>query len=125
AAAQTLRSALPRVVAAVAPGAHELAQALVDAGCQVVRCDRAGEGMGGTLADAIAQLAAQEQAAGDDLPARCVMPADMPWVHPDTVAALRDTWLGLPLGARGQAVLAPTHDHARGHPVLFGPDWTA
>ena len=123
AAAQALRGALPRVAAAVSPAAPRVGDALRQAGCEVIVCDRAAEGMGGTLAQAVSWLSSREQAAGNEAPAWCIMPADMPWVHPDTVAALRDAWLALPPSRRERAVLAPTYRQMRGHPVLLGPDW--
>ncbi|OVZ56934.1 hypothetical protein CDO44_20215 [Pigmentiphaga sp. NML080357] len=124
AAAQALRGALPRIAAATSPAAPAVAEALRRAGCEIVTCDRAAEGMGATLAQAVAQLSVRESAAGNEAPAWCVMPADMPWLHPDTVAALRDAWLALPASRRGKAVLAPSYRLMRGHPVLLGPAWT-
>src|SRR5690606_37053208 len=116
AAALALRRALPRVAAAVAPAAPAVGEVLRQAGCDVIVCDRATDGMGSTLAQAISWLSAREHAAGNEAPAWCVMPADMPWLHPDTVAALRDAWLALPPSRREQAVLAPTYREQRGHP---------
>ncbi|MDX3905732.1 MAG: nucleotidyltransferase family protein [Pigmentiphaga sp.] len=124
AAAQALQGVLPRIVAATSPAAEQVAAVLRGSGCDIVLCDRAGEGMGATLAQAIGQLQARETAAGNPAPAWCVMPADMPWLHPATVQALRDAWLALPPGRRAQAVLAPAYRQMRGHPVLFGPAWT-
>jgi len=125
AAAQSLRGALSRVAAATSPAAPAVADALRHAGCEVIVCDRAAEGMGGTLAQAVSWLSARERAAGNEAPAWCVMPADMPWLHPHTVAALRDAWLALPPARRERAVLAPVHRQMRGHPVLFGPAWSS
>ncbi|VCU72570.1 molybdopterin-guanine dinucleotide biosynthesis protein MobA [Pigmentiphaga humi] len=124
AAAASLQAALPRVAAAVPASSSAAAGVLAQAGCEVVACDRASEGMGATLAQAVASLSRQYAGAGDPLPAWCVMPADMPWVHPDTIAALRDAWLALPPSRRGRAVLAPVYRGMRGNPVLLGPDWT-
>lgn len=124
ATAQALRGALARVAAATSPVAPEVSAALEHAGCEVVVCDRANEGMGGTLAQAVSWLSARENAAGNEAPAWCITPADMPWLHPDTVAALRDAWLALPPSQRERAVLAPSYRHIRGHPVLFGPAWS-
>jgi len=123
AAARALGAALPRLAAATSPATPAVADALGRAGCEVIVCDRSAAGMGATLAQAVTHLMESTRAAGDDAPAWCVMPADMPWLHPATVATLRDAWLALPPGRREQAVLAPTYRDVRGHPVLFGPGW--
>ena len=54
AAALTMRAALNRVVAVVRPEAAELALALSNAGCEVIVCPHADQGMGGVLAFAVA-----------------------------------------------------------------------
>ncbi|MGE5791410.1 MAG: NTP transferase domain-containing protein, partial [Bacteroidota bacterium] len=48
-----LKAALPRVVAVVRPGADAVAQLLRAGGAEVTVCDRADDGMGTTLADAV------------------------------------------------------------------------
>jgi molybdenum cofactor cytidylyltransferase len=123
AAAQAMHAALPRMVAATAPRAPEVANALRAAGCRIATCDEADQGMGRTLAQAVALIAQVEEAAGNEPPAWCVMPADMPWISPNTIARLRDAWLALPPSRRADAVLAPSYQDQRGHPVLFGPAW--
>lgn len=123
--ARALQAALPRVIAATAPRAPAIAEVLNQAGCEVLICDRADSGMGNTLSQAISQATIREEAAGNAMPAWCVMPADMPWLQAQTVTRLAQAWLALPLAQRRRAVLAPSYQGQRGHPVLFGPDWTS
>ena len=100
-----LVAAVPRVIAVVRPGDIALAGALRETGAEVVVCERAHEGMGVTLATAVA---AAPQADG-----WVVALADMPWIAPATIAAVaarvRD----------GASLVAPVHDGRRGHPVGF------
>jgi len=102
-AARVLRLELPRVVAAVKPGAATLAEALKGEGCEVVVCDNAAEGMGASLACA---ARAAGRAAG-----YLVALADMPFVRRASVAAVRDAL------AAGAALAAPYFRTRRGHPV--------
>jgi molybdenum cofactor cytidylyltransferase len=104
-AARHLKAEVPRVVAAVRPGAEETARALAAEGCDVVVCERAAEGMG-------ASLACAAQAAGD-AEGYLVALADMPFVRPSTIAAVRDALAG------GAVVAAPYFRARRGHPVGF------
>jgi molybdenum cofactor cytidylyltransferase len=104
-AARHLKAEVPRVVAAVRPGAQETARALAAEGCEVVVCERAAEGMG-------ASLACAAQAAGD-ADGYLVALADMPFVRPSTIAAVRDAL------AAGAVIAAPYFRARRGHPVGF------
>lgn len=104
-AARHLKAEVPRVVAAVRPGAQETARALAAEGCEVVVCERAAEGMG-------ASLACAAQAAGD-ADGYLVALADMPFVRPSTIAAVRDALAG------GAVIAAPYFRARRGHPVGF------
>ena len=104
-AARHLKAEVPRVVAAVRPGAEETARALAAEGCEVVVCERAAEGMG-------ASLACAAQAAGD-AEGYLVALADMPFVRPSTIAAVRDALAG------GAVIAAPYFRARRGHPVGF------
>ena len=104
-AARHLKAEVPRVVAAVRPGAEETARALAAEGCEVVVCERAAEGMG-------ASLACAAQAAGD-ADGYLVALADMPFVRPSTIAAVRDALAG------GAVIAAPYFRARRGHPVGF------
>jgi molybdenum cofactor cytidylyltransferase len=102
-AARHLKAAVPRVVAAVRPGADETAKALAAEGCEVVVCENAEEGMGASLACAARAAGA---AAG-----YLVALADMPFVRPSSIVAVRDAL------AAGASIAAPYFRARRGHPV--------
>jgi molybdenum cofactor cytidylyltransferase len=104
-AARHLKSAVPRVVAVVRPGSEPTARALAAEGCEVVVCDKAVEGMGASLA-----CAARAAGAADGY---LVALADMPFVRPSTIAAVRDALAG------GALLAAPYWRARRGHPVGF------
>ena len=104
AAATNLRAALDRVVAVVRPNADELATELHKAGCEVITCPHADEGMGSVLAFAIQHCA--------DARGWLVALADMPFIAPQTYTLL--------IHALGEhALVAPEFDGQRGHPVGF------
>ncbi len=102
---RNLHAALPRVVAVVRPGAETLAELLRESGAEVAICDRADEGMGTTLAHAVA--------ASRDASGWVVALADMPFIRPDTI---RRVAARLEAGA---ALVAPRCAGRRGHPVGF------
>jgi molybdenum cofactor cytidylyltransferase len=102
-AARHLKTAVPRIVAVVRPGADATAQALGAEGCEIVVCERAAEGMGASLA-----CAAQAAGAADGY---LVALADMPFVRPSSIAAVRDAL------AAGALIAAPYFRARRGHPV--------
>jgi molybdenum cofactor cytidylyltransferase len=102
-AARHLGGELARVVAVVRPGAGELAAALRGEGCEVVVCDNAALGMG-------ASLACGARAAGR-ADGYLVALADMPFVRPSSIAAVRDAI------AAGAPLAAPYFRARRGHPV--------
>jgi molybdenum cofactor cytidylyltransferase len=102
-AARHLKSAVPRVVAVVKPAAEVLSSALKKEGCEIVVCENAAEGMG-------ASLACGARAAGK-ADGYLVALADMPFVRPSSIAALRDALAG------GAALVAPYFRARRGHPV--------
>jgi len=102
-AARHLKAELERVVAVVRPGAEATAQALAAEGCEVVVCEGADAGMG-------ASLACGARAAGE-VAGYLVALADMPFVRPSTIAAVRDALAGGALLAR------PYFRTRRGHPV--------
>lgn len=102
--ARHLRAAFhDRVLAVVRPGAEALASALRDEHCEVLVCERAGEGMGVSLACAV-------QASGL-ASAWVVALADMPFIRPSTLQAVHDTMAG------GAPLAAPYFRAKRGHPV--------
>ena len=102
-AARHLKKEVPRVVAALRPGAGELARLLAAEGLETVVCERADEGMGASLACAV-------RAAGT-ADGYLVALADMPFVRPTSIAAVRDAL------ATGAGIAAPYFRARRGHPV--------
>jgi molybdenum cofactor cytidylyltransferase len=102
-AARNLKLELDAVIAVVRPGSGELAQALKNEGCEDVVCDNAAEGMGASLA-----CAARAAGKADGY---LVALADMPFVRPSTIAAVRDAL------AAGASLAAPYWRARRGHPV--------
>ncbi|ATG92250.1 MULTISPECIES: nucleotidyltransferase family protein [Methylomonas] len=104
-ACRNLAQAVDRLVAVVRPGADGVAAMLEAAGARVIVCEDADNGMGASLACAIAASA--------DAEAWLVALADMPWIAPQTIdlvaAALRN----------GAAIAAPCRQGRRGHPVGF------
>lgn len=105
ASARKLLAVLPHTLAVVRPGSDELQAALASAGCEVSVCARADEGMGCSLAHAIAQ--------SRDADAWVVALADMPYIAPSSieavVAALQE----------GALIALPVHQGQRGHPAGF------
>jgi molybdenum cofactor cytidylyltransferase len=103
--ARQLQAAGLRVTAVVRPGSDELARLLQDEGVQVTVCANAADGMGLSLAHAVAHT---RDAAG-----WVVALADMPRIQPDTIRHIADA---LAAGAR---IAAPEFKGERGHPVGF------
>ena len=91
------------VLAVVRPEANQLAELLRAEGCEVVPCKRAADGMGASLACAVRALEAAD--------AYVVALADMPFIRPSSIAAVRDELL------KGAALAAPYFRARRGHPV--------
>lgn len=102
-AARHLGSQVPRVVAVIKPGAAELSVQLKNQTCEIVVCENAAEGMGASLA-----CAARAAGRADGY---LVALADMPFVRPSSVGAIRDAL------AAGAALAAPYFRARRGHPV--------
>lgn len=102
-AARHLRSQVDRVVAVVRPGAAQLSARLREAGCEVVVCENAAQGMGASLA-----CAARAAGKADGF---LLALADMPFVRPSSIAAVRDAIAG------GAPLAAPYFRSRRGHPV--------
>jgi molybdenum cofactor cytidylyltransferase len=101
-AARHLKSKLARVVAVVKPDAGTLAAALAEC-CEIVVCENAADGMGASLA-----CAARAAGKADGY---LVALADMPFVRPASIAAVRDAL------ASGAVLAAPYFRTRRGHPV--------
>ena len=102
-AARHLKAVLPDVIAVVRPGGGDLERRLGAEDVAVVVCGRADEGMGASLACAV-------RAAGD-AEGYLVALADMPFVRPSSILAVRDAL------AAGAALAAPYWRARRGHPV--------
>jgi molybdenum cofactor cytidylyltransferase len=103
AAGRALIRALPGSLAVVRPGNIALERALAEIGLAVTVCAQADEGMGASLAHAVR---ASRHADG-----WVVALADMPFVQPETVAAVAERL------AAGAALCAPSVAGVRGHPV--------
>lgn len=103
AAAKTLIGVLPNAIAVCRPEQVLLRQQLLDAGFQVETCDQADQGMGFTLATAVAASGKKE-----DL---LVVLADMPFVTTDTLGKLI---LALEAGA---TLVQPVYRQTPGNPV--------
>ena len=105
AARNMLAAGLP-VTAVVRPDSDELARLLQSEGVTVTVCGGAAEGMGVSLAHAVAQTSA---AAG-----WVVALADMPHIKPQTIRQIAQAV------KQGALLAAPAYRGERGHPVAFG-----
>ena len=105
ASARHLLACLPRVVAVVPPSDGGVGDILRGLGCEVTVCPEADTGMGASLVRAIRH----------SLPAEgwLVALGDMPFVTPDTLAALRDAVVN------GAGIAVPAYRGRRGNPVAF------
>ena len=108
-AARHLLAGVPECIAVVRSLEHPLAVKLREAGCRVEECARADEGMGISLACAV-------RAAG---PGRdyLVALADMPFIRPSTIVAVREAM------ESGAKLAAPYFRARRGHPVGIAADF--
>jgi molybdenum cofactor cytidylyltransferase len=105
-AARNLMAAGLTVLAVVRPGSDELRRLLAAAGCTVTECANAAEGMGVSLAHAVAQVG--------DAAGWVVALADMPRIRPQTIQGVADAVRA------GVPIAAPEFRGERGHPVGFG-----
>ena len=101
--ARHLRKEIEQVVAVVRPGSGELQTAFAGEGVRSVVCERADEGMGASLACGIR--------ASENVDAYLIALADMPFIRPSSIEAVRDALAG------GAALVAPYFRARRGHPV--------
>ena len=99
--ARTLRAELPEVFVVVR--ARDAAADFEREGCKVAVCENASEGMG-------ASLACAARAAGPR-DAYIVALADMPFIRPTSIAAVREAL------EKGATIAAPYFRARRGHPV--------
>ena len=101
--ARHLRKEIEQVVAVVRPGSAELQKAFSAEGVRSVVCDRADDGMGASLACGIS--------ASENADAYLIALADMPFIRPSSIEAVRDAL------ANGAPLAAPYFRARRGHPV--------
>jgi molybdenum cofactor cytidylyltransferase len=104
ASATNLLAAVGRVIA-VTGRDERLMRVLDDCGCQVVVNERAGEGMGTSIGAGVAASLAAD--------GWIIALGDMPFIESATIKKIR---LALEEGA---AIVVPTHQGRRGHPVGF------
>ncbi|MHB8797608.1 MAG: nucleotidyltransferase family protein [Thermoanaerobaculia bacterium] len=105
-AARSLRAGVDRAIAVVRPEDVPLAAVLSSEGLEILAFPRADEGMGASLAFGVGQV--------PDASGWIVALADMPFVRPSTVGAVRRAL------ENGDLVVAPSFRGRRGHPVGFG-----
>lgn len=98
-----LRAAVPHVIAVVRPGVPALENCLSEAGATVILCADADEGMGASLAAAVA--------ASGDVAGWVIALADMPYIRSETIGKIAASL------AAGAAIAAPAYRGERGHPV--------
>lgn len=106
--ARNLIAAGLSVLAVVRPGSETLADLLEGAGCTVTVCPDAADGMGVSLAHAIATYNTSGTAGW------VVALADMPRIQPDSIKRVADAV------KEGALIAAPAFRGERGHPVGFG-----
>ena len=106
-AAANLLATLSRVIAVVRPGATALSAELSRAGCEVVECEDAGDGMANSLVCGLRHCSSA--------PGWVIALADMPLVQPATIAALAAAIAG------GADIAVPTYHGLHGNPVAFAP----
>lgn len=109
--AHAMKAALGAVLVAVRPGSPCLPM-LLQQGINAIECVRAEEGMGGTLADAVAAVPA---GAGGFI----IGLADMPFIRADSIAAVARAL------EAGAALAAPSYRGERGHPVGLAASYRA
>ena len=103
--ARNMMAAGLSVTAVVRPGSDALRDLLEDAGCIVTECGNAADGMGVSLAHAVAHT---RQVTG-----WVVALADMPRIRPQTIRQIVEAV------TQGAVIAAPAHRGERGHPVGF------
>lgn len=104
--ARNLVSAVPGSLAVVRPGAAVLTRRLEAEGLEVVVNERAGQGMGSSLAQGVA--------AAGDAHGWVVALADMPFIPVPVIARVALLLM------EGAPLAAPAHRGRRGHPVGIG-----
>ena len=104
ASARNLAAAVDQVIAVVRPG-DDATRALLEAesNIKIVVCERAEEGMGHSLAAAVAAAHAKSN--------WVIALGDMPLIKPDTIRAVAEAI------QQGASFAMPQHQGQRGHPV--------
>jgi molybdenum cofactor cytidylyltransferase len=106
--ARHLQAVFPHgVLAVVRPESARIRELLEREGCGIVICEKAAEGMGASLACGVRAAHAGDKQAD----AYVVALADMPFIRPSSIAAVRDAL------REGAALAAPYFRARRGHPV--------
>lgn len=82
-----------------------LAKSLVGESVEILRCERAIEGMGGTLAESVKKIG--------DTASILIALADMPGLSSETILQLLEK-------AQTENIVSPVYEGRRGHPVIFG-----
>jgi molybdenum cofactor cytidylyltransferase len=101
--ARHLKKAIERVLAVVRPGSAEIEKLFEKEGVETIVCERADDGMGASLACAVRASAKAD--------AYLIALADMPFIRPTSIEAVRDAL------AAGALLAAPYFHARRGHPV--------
>lgn len=109
ASAEAMVRALGNVVAVVRPNSQRLSQTLSAAGCRVVECRGAVDGMGASIACGVS---ASGEAGG-----WVIALADMPAIASETIARVAA------MLTADDVIAAPVYRGKRGHPVGFGPGY--
>jgi molybdenum cofactor cytidylyltransferase len=107
AAASHLMAGAGNALAVIPPGAARLREILAPLGCEILESERTSEGIGASLGAGVAACA--------DAAGWIVALGDMPFILPDTIAAVRRAL------ESGALLAAPVHGGTkdRGHPVGF------
>ncbi len=107
--ATSLINAIPMSVAVIQPQQAERKKLLLSLGFEVLESERARNGMGYALADAV-QHSKSEQG-------WLIALADMPWVSTELIQKI------VKQVNKAQHVVAPRFNGKRGQPIAFGSDW--
>lgn len=109
AAAENLINVIPLTIAVLRPENIKLAEILQDAGLRIVFCDARQTEMADSLASAV-RYSKQFDESGSGF---VIALADMPYINPLTISAITNQIKA------GAAIVAPTYQNKRGHPVGF------
>jgi molybdenum cofactor cytidylyltransferase len=108
-AAINLCAAVDEVVVIHRPGDESVMRIFADLPVTLLASERCLEGMGGSLASAVA--------ASGDADGWIVALADMPFIELASIRAVRDAL------EDGASIAVPCFEGQRGHPVAFSGDW--